>query len=874
MLYSKNRDRFKEALTCNKEQLIQEVCYPKVQRKWERPDFCEVVDDPCVILQDVDFPQGVPEDVETPIRIVRIENEEKQSSCPPEADGPPTVVIQGQFVAFLRNPTAAERTAKQEELNELAQLRAHTALVCSYSNALVNISCPPNASEDSQPTTVTVQPGTFTIDILEPGASKKFVNDQAREFAGSQLNCAFSNSEQTFSCPPGTIQAETSTTITVEEGLFIAPTADEADALAQAYGLAQLNCAWTNDPVDCDCSGTPNSRGETLTIEPGEVLIYLREIVEEGGSYSSNRIKKQLNEQAKAICLDRIVCATDPCGNEKVVLNCPEDSLSLLPLTGTELCIEANGTISSNDSVVVEANTFFADTCEESQVLACTFAKSQLRCIPAFKLITTNRIIEIPQTPLITPKTSTIDIPIPEFSSTTEDFCLRLDKQARPISFYHNLPNPDCFKILQASLTIPKIPINLKRPEVDIDTVKTCLNVATGINVTNTTENITIPGIDLEGLSEIEIAGLTIEPTGTPAISSSGSNCVEYVKDIVITSDLSINPETNTFTYVKDASLGVNLLDSGNIPAGKHLYYKERAVPEVMRLPMKWIEIDVCEDGVRKTYRIPVLDEESPDAPVVEDGDTFSITKLIHPEDPFETYKVRCDANQNPDWVDQTTLTTENFEFAADITSNIEYDTKDIVTAVQLNGSVNVEPTTDQFCPPDTFNPESLKIPDATISLDIPPSIPEQTISFQVPSVKVTNQDVCYVSDLIQTVTDVDVQEFTEERTWNIDGRNFVRKEPCEVERVDPIPSGQTGLTTIVPTLRGCSPNVRISNSTLSDTVSTTVEKIELTGVNTLSSSIVSGIDIEEQPPETIEVLDNVKYVPIDYVPAEGENEE
>lgn len=184
----------------------------------------------------------------------------------------------GSFVV----PAGTTLAASKEEANQQAQALAAAALDCYYVNEQMEVSCeevpgyagsysgnPTSLASGQLGNPVSVQAGLVISDGA--GASTAAANESARAQARALLECSFRNTRQEVVCHSIEVDGvmlvpRNSTPLVVPAGTYEAASQEEADALARALGLLQLQCEFCNPyiPPVCVLPGVTVPAGSTV----------------------------------------------------------------------------------------------------------------------------------------------------------------------------------------------------------------------------------------------------------------------------------------------------------------------------------------------------------------------------------------------------------------------------------------------------------------------------------------------------------------------------------------------------------------------------------------------------------------------------------
>ena len=153
----------------------------------------------------------------------------------------------------------------QAELDEAAHYNALALLTCYWENVLQKAECDEDMGYPNEDSIVLA--GTVRSLISQQAA-----DEAAYTIAADKLVCVFGNPEVTVTChdlyptpptppdydpadppPPYPQRDVLGDPVTVPAGSFTADTLAEAEALAWAYGLSQLDCYWVNEQWTTDC---------------------------------------------------------------------------------------------------------------------------------------------------------------------------------------------------------------------------------------------------------------------------------------------------------------------------------------------------------------------------------------------------------------------------------------------------------------------------------------------------------------------------------------------------------------------------------------------------------------------------------------------
>lgn len=184
----------------------------------------------------------------------------------------------GSFIV----PAGTVLAASQQEATQQARELAAASLDCFYLNEHLEVSCselpgyegayvgePTSLASGQLGNPVTVQAGLVIADGA--GASTAVANANAREQARALLSCSYRNVQLEVVCQSITVDGVTlvpsnTTPLVIPAGTYEAASQEEADELARALGLLQLQCEFCNPyiPPACVLPGVTIPAGGTV----------------------------------------------------------------------------------------------------------------------------------------------------------------------------------------------------------------------------------------------------------------------------------------------------------------------------------------------------------------------------------------------------------------------------------------------------------------------------------------------------------------------------------------------------------------------------------------------------------------------------------
>ena len=254
------------------------------------------------------------------------ENEETPVTCENTAD------------TYTVEPGEFRSANSQEDANTLARLYGESRIVCVFENPEVTVTCvgalgfPEAVPGNESAPSAFGQVGSYTVSAGEFTASGGFTSDltanleeQARVFAISQLQCFYVNEEVSTSCanlhpgepataentPANAAEGRQGQSITIPQG-FLQSQLGVTDATNQAQALAEslMDCFWGNDALTLDC---PQGGSQV----PGGV--YTASVP--ANAFTSYVGKADADAQAQFLAESRLVCLYT---NSPVVARCNE----------------------------------------------------------------------------------------------------------------------------------------------------------------------------------------------------------------------------------------------------------------------------------------------------------------------------------------------------------------------------------------------------------------------------------------------------------------------------------------------------------------------------------------------------------------------
>ena len=185
-------------------------------------------------------------------------------------------------IGVVSVPAGVAFAATKAEANEQALAAARAGLDCFFYNEQLEVACaqqagfehaytgePSSLAEGRVGNPVTV--AARSVIMEGDGASTAAANALARSRAGALLRCTFRNTAQTVVCPEAvadgvTLVPRSTAPLVVPAGIYEATSQEEADQLARAMGLLQLQCEYCNPyiPPTCVAPGYVNSPGAVL----------------------------------------------------------------------------------------------------------------------------------------------------------------------------------------------------------------------------------------------------------------------------------------------------------------------------------------------------------------------------------------------------------------------------------------------------------------------------------------------------------------------------------------------------------------------------------------------------------------------------------
>ena len=246
-------------------------------------------------------------------------NTRQEAACPPGA------LTTGAY-ADASNPVviaagAVESSVSQSDADEKAMALAQQDLNCWWGNSSVSRRCEDLGFQTVGSDATPRPDGSRRVGAYTVAANQFFsasdqdeANQQAKDYADSQLSCFFINNAVRADCPAGTSSQKTLRLISgssemspaghvVIESGFLTSGLSTEDATAQADLLAKslLDCFWNNPEVSDVC---PDVVFEGETYEPrGDTKVVIP-----AGTLKSYVDAKDAEEQAKALAKSQLNC--------------------------------------------------------------------------------------------------------------------------------------------------------------------------------------------------------------------------------------------------------------------------------------------------------------------------------------------------------------------------------------------------------------------------------------------------------------------------------------------------------------------------------------------------------------------------------------